>query len=102
MAKSDDAKREHTPRLQPRLQAQAPQQPQVQGRGTRMSTRCSPGVWQAWLLRPSDAARVDRNKAMQGLRNAGMSCPKIAADTRCASLGTVRRNSARATPEDKG
>ena len=47
-----------------------------------------------------DEARADRNKAIQGLRNAGMNCPKIAA-VLGVSLNTVRRNSSRATP-DKG
>ena len=47
-----------------------------------------------------DKARADRNKAIQGLRNAGMVCPKIAA-VLGVSLNTVLRNSSRATP-DKG
>ena len=46
-------------------------------------------------------ARAQRNEAIQGLRNAGMGCPKIAA-VLGVSLNTVLRNSSRATPEDKG
>ena len=94
MAKSDEAMREYNReykrkrRLDPKFQAK--------------ERRINRNAWRR--KNNSDAKLLDRarrNKAMQGLRNAGMSCRKIAA-VLGVSLNTVLRNSSRATPEDKG
>ena len=90
---SDDARRQYDREYKRKLRSN-PKLAARERRAQRLAWRRKHG---------SKAARLDRarrDKAMQALRGAGMSCPKIAA-VLGVSVSTVLRNT-RATPGKEG